>query len=155
MEAWSPLSGSSKPGRNTMRKLLSLSMVLVGATFLSSCSAMDAIADGGRINATYELTSVNGTRIPAVIYQEPGYRLEVLNANFTLESDGSYTEAVIVRETINGFTETNTTSTYGYYDYFDGEISFTESSGRRYYGYLSGSTLTIEDQGVTMTYRRY
>ena len=83
-----------------MRKLLSLSVVLAGATFLSSCSAIDAIADGGRINATYELTSVNGTRIPAVVYQEPGYRREILTANFTLESDGSDSVAGIVRPRI-------------------------------------------------------
>jgi hypothetical protein len=107
------------------------------------------------LNATYELTSVNGTRVPAVVYQEPGYRLEVLNANFTLEEDGSYTEAGIVRETINGISSTQSTSTFGYYDYYNGELTFDESGGRRYYGTLDGTTLIVEDQGVRMVYRRY
>ena len=138
-----------------MRKVRSMSLALAAVAVLSSCSAIDAIANSGRLNATYELTTVNGVRIPAVIYQEPGYRVEVLNANFTLEEDGTYTEAGILRETFDGESSTVSSSTYGYYEYYDGEITFDESGGRRYYGYLDGSTLVIEDQGVTMRYRRY
>lgn len=138
-----------------MRKVWSMGVLLAAVTVLSSCNAIDAIANAGRLNATYELTSVNGTRVPAVVYQEPGYRLEVLNANFTLEEDGSYTEAGIVRETINGISSTQSTSTFGYYDYYDGELTFDESGGRRYYGTLDGTTLIVEDQGVRMVYRRY
>lgn len=138
-----------------MRKVWSMGILLAAVTVLSSCNAIDAIANAGRLNATYELTSVNGTRVPAVVYQEPGYRLEVLNANFTLEEDGSYTEAGIVRETINGISSTQSTSTFGYYDYYNGELTFDESGGRRYYGTLDGTTLIVEDQGVRMVYRRY
>lgn len=47
---------------------------------------------------------MNGYQVPAVVYQDPGYRLEVLSAAFTLEDDGTYTEAGIIRETINGQT---------------------------------------------------
>ena len=138
-----------------MRKARSVSAVLAAAVFLSSCSAVDVIANTGRMDATYELTSVNGDRVPAVVYQEPGYRLEVLNANFTLERDGTYSEAGIIRETFNGISSTNSTSSYGYFDYFDGEITFEESTGRRYYGRLDGRTLVVEDQGVLLVYRRY
>ena len=138
-----------------MRKARSLSFALAAVTILSSCNAIDAIANSGRLNATYELTSVNGVGIPANIYQEPGYRLDVLNANFTLETDGTYTEGGILRETVNGVSSTQTSSTYGYYDHYNGELTFDESGGRRYYGYIDGNTLVIEDQGVTMRYRRY
>ena len=94
-------------------------------------------------------------RIPAVVYQEPGYRLEVLSAAFTLEDDGTYSEAGILRETINGNTATRSSESYGYYDYYNGELTFDESTGRRYYGTVDGTTLVIEDEGVRMTYRRY
>ena len=138
-----------------MRKIRSMSLALAGAVILSSCNALDAIGSAGRLNATYDLWLVNGSNIPATVYSEPGYRLEVLNANFTLEEDGTYTEAGIVRETINGFSETRSTSSWGYYDYYNGELTFDDTDGRRYYGYLEGNTPVIEDQGVRMTYRRY
>ncbi|HEX2722634.1 MAG TPA: hypothetical protein VHM24_06920 [Gemmatimonadaceae bacterium] len=138
-----------------MRKLWSLSLALVGITALSSCGALDALGSGRLARGTFELRTVNGVRIPAVLYTEPGYRIEVLNANFTLEDDGTYSEAGIIRETVNGSASTSSSSSYGTYDYFNGDITFYESSGRRYYGRLSGSTLIIEDQGLTMEYQRF
>jgi hypothetical protein len=154
MHAWGLRGGHDKM-ELTMRKVWSMGMMLAGAAILSSCSALDAIGTVGRFSATYELRSVNGESVPATVYSEPGYRLEVLNANFTLEEDGTYSEAGIVRETVNGFSETRSSSSRGYYEYYNGEITFDENGGRRYYGYIEGNTLIIEDQGVRMTYRRY
>jgi len=138
----------------TMRKAW---FALAAIAVLSSCNALDSIGTAGRLNGTYELLYVNGSRVPTLLYQEPGYRLEVLNANFTLETDGTYSEAGIVRETVSGISSTRSSSSFGYYDYYNGELTFDESGGRRYYGSLSGSTLVIEDQdqGLTMEYRRY
>ena len=147
-----PVRRSGRHHGEKMRKVLS---ALAAVAVLSSCSALDSIGTAGRLNGTYELEYVNNSRVPALLFQEPGYRLEVLNANFTLETDGTYTEAGIVRETINGISSTRSSSSFGYYDYYNGELTFDESGGRRYYGTLSGSTLVIEDQGVRMEYRRY
>ena len=138
-----------------MKKVRSVGLALASLAILSSCTALDSIASGSRVRGTYELWTVNGSSVPAVVYQEPGYRLEVLSAAFTLEDDGSYSEAGIVREMINGQTQTRSSSSYGYYDYYNGELTFDENSGRRYYGTVDGNTLTIDDQGVRMTYRRY
>jgi hypothetical protein len=138
-----------------MRKVRLAGMLLASLAILSSCTALDSITSAGRVRGTYELWTVNGNQVPSVVYQEPGYRLEVLNAAFTLEDDGTYSEAGIVRETINGQTSTRSSSSYGYYDYYNGELTFDESSGRRYYGSFDGNTLVIDDQGVRMAYRRY
>lgn len=138
-----------------MKKIWSTGLAVAAVAVLSSCSALDSIGVGGRFSGTYELIAVNGARVPALLYQEPGYRVEVLNANFTLEDDGTYSEAGIVRETTNGVSTTSSNSSYGYYDYFNGELTFDESGGRRYYGELDGNTLIIQDQGVTLEYRRY
>ena len=138
-----------------MRRIKSAALVVASLAIVSSCSTLDSITSGGLVRGTYELTSVNGVRIPAVVYQEPGYRLEVLSAAFTLEDDGTYSEAGILRETINGNTATRSSESYGYYDYYNGELTFDESTGRRYYGTVDGTTLVIEDEGVRMTYRRY
>lgn len=138
-----------------MRRIKSASLALASVLAVASCSTLDAIGGIGSTRGTFELSTVNGYQVPATVYQEPGYRLDVLNAAFTLEDDGTYSEAGIVRETINGQTTTRSSESYGYYDYYNGEITFDESSGRRYYGSLNGSTLVIEDQGVRMVYRRY
>ena len=137
-----------------MRKVWSVSLAVAAFAVLSSCSAIDAIGSAGRMSGTFELRAVNGSRIPATIYSEPGFRVEVLNANFTLE-DGSYSEAGIIRETVNGNSSTSSSSSYGRYDSYGDDITFTESGGRRYYGRMQGSTLVVEDQGVTLEYLRY
>lgn len=139
-----------------MRKARSVGLALASLAILSSCTALDGITGAGSVRGTYELSTVNGYQVPTVVYQEPGYRLEVLSAAFTLEDDGTYTEAAIIRETINGQTQTRSSESYGYYDYYNGELTFDESNtGRRYYGNVDGFTLVIEDEGVRMVYRRY
>lgn len=138
-----------------MRKVRLVSFALASLAILSSCTALDSITSAGRVRGTYQLWTVNGSSVPAVVYQEPGYRLEVIDAAFTLEDDGSYSESGIVRETINGQTSTRSSSSYGTYDYYNGELTFDEDSGRRYYGSIDNNTLIIDDQGVQMTYRRY
>ena len=138
-----------------MRRIKSAAAAVASVLVLASCSTLDSITGAGYVRGTFELSTVNGSYIPAVVYQEPGYRLDVLSAAFTLEDDGTYSEAGIVRETVNGQTVTRSSESYGYYDYYNGEITFDESSGRRYYGTLNGNTLTVDDQGVRMVYRRY
>lgn len=139
-----------------MIKIKSAAVALASVLVLAGCSSLDSITGNGRyVRGTFELSTVNGAQIPAIVYQEPGYRMDVLSAAFTLEDDGTYSEAGIVRETINGQTVTRSSESYGYYDYYNGDITFDESTGRRYYGSLSANTLIIEDQGVRMVYRRY
>ncbi len=137
-----------------MRKIWTLGIALASVAVLSSCSAVDSIASG-RVTGTYQLVGVNGYAPPALIYQEPGYREDVLSATFSLESDGSYTDAAIIRQTTNGRSTTATASSYGYYDEYNGQITFNETGGRRFYGTVRGGRLTIDDQGLTMTYDRY
>jgi len=139
-----------------MRRIMSLGLALVASTTIAGCSALDSIgSDGDRISGTYELRTVNGRGLPAVLYEDRGYRLEILNANFTIDRDGTYSEAGIVREIVNGSATTSSNSTYGYYDYYNGEVTFEESGGRRYYGTMQSNRLTIIDDGVTLVYQRY
>jgi hypothetical protein len=91
-----------------MRKVWTLGAALASLVVISGCSAIDSIANGGVVG-TYELRTVNGAQPPALIYQEPGYAEEVLSATFSLENDGSYSEAGIIRETINGRATTSST----------------------------------------------
>ncbi len=139
-----------------MRKILSMCVGLIGIAALSGCNALDSIgSNDNNISGSYELRTVNGRNLPAVLYTEPGYRLEVLNANFTLSSNGTYSEAGIVREVVNGIASTSSNSTRGYYEYFNGEITFEDDDGRIFYGSADRNTLIVEDDGVTLIYDRY
>ena len=137
-----------------MKKGWTLGLALASLFAISGCSAIDAIANG-QITGTYELRSINGTQPPALVYQEPGYSEEILSATFSLESDGSYSEAGIIRQTTNGRALTSSTSSRGYYDEYNGAITFNETGGRTYYGSFTNGRLVIEDQGLTLTYYRY
>src|SRR4051812_19105582 len=115
-----------------MRKVWTLGVALASLVVISGCNAIDSLTGG--VTGTYELRAVNGFQPPALIYQEPGYTEEVMSATFSLENDGTYSEAGIIRETINGRSTTSSTSSYGYYDEYNGQITFTENGGRTYYG---------------------
>ncbi len=137
-----------------MRKLWTLGFALASVAVLSSCNAIDVLGNGRGVGI-YELRSVNGSPLPTRIYQEPGYSEDVMSATFSLETDGSYSNDAIIRQTTNGRSITSTSSSYGYYDEYTGDITFNESGGRRYYGTLTNGRLVINDQGLTMVYQRY
>lgn len=137
-----------------MKKAWTLGVALASLFAISGCSAIDSIASGGVVG-TYELRSINGTQPPALVYQEPGYSEEILSASFSLERDGSYSEAGIIRQTTNGRSLTSSTSSNGYYDEYNGDITFRENGGRTYYGSYTNGRLIIQDQGLTLTYLRY
>jgi len=139
-----------------MRKNLSIGFAILGIVLLGGCTVGDVLGPGrDNVSGTYELRSVNGRGLPAVLYQEPGYRLEVLNANFTFSPDGTYSEAGIVREVVNGRSSTSPSSTRGYYEYFNGDVTFEDDTGRVYYGEVDRNTLRVVDDGVTLIYERY
>lgn len=139
-----------------MRKNLSIGVALLGIVILGGCSVGDVLGPGSNsVSGTYELRSVNGRGLPAVLYQEPGYRLEVLNANFTFSRDGTFSEAGIVREVVNGSASTSSSSTSGYYEYYNGDVTFEDNTGRIYYGEVDRNTLRVVDDGVTLIYERY
>jgi hypothetical protein len=137
-----------------MKKVWTLGIAFASLVAISGCSAIDAIANGS-VTGTYELRSVNGSQPPALVYQEPGYSEEILSATFSLENDGSYSEAGIIRQTTNGRSVTSSTSSRGYYDEYNGDITFNEIGGRTYFGSYTGGRLVIQDQGMTLTYYRY
>ena|ERR1019366_3348861 len=136
-----------------MRKVWTLGIALASLVVISGCSAVDSLVNGGVIG-NYQLRDVNGTQTPALVYQVPGYTEEILSATFSLNNDGSYSEGGIIRETTNGQVSTSSTSSYGYYNEYNGDITFTENSGRTFYGTFTNGRLIVQDQGLTMTYLR-
>ena len=135
-----------------MKKFWTLGVALASVMVLSSCSTLDNLT--GNVNGDYQLRQINGQNPPALVYSEPGYTEEVLSATFSLNSDGTYTNAALIRETTNGNSVTSPSTSFGYYNEYNGEITFDEQGGREYYGTVSSGRLEVDDQGLTMIYQR-
>ena len=80
-----------------MRRLLS---TLAIAT-LAACGGDDPAAPR-QLPGTYPLVSANGRSLPAVVHEEPGYKLEITAGTITLATSGSFSDSYTIRETIDG-----------------------------------------------------
>lgn len=75
---------------------------------LVGCGGGDKAAAPKTVHGTYPLVTFNGSALPAVYVQAPGYKLEVTAGTITLNANGSFTDSYSFRET-EGTTVTNTT----------------------------------------------
>lgn len=88
---------------------LSAVLTLVFSLALAACGG-DKSTGPVAVEGSYTLRTVNGQPLPGVVYQEPGYKLEVVSATLTLNADASFTDSGTWRET-NGTTVTTSSST--------------------------------------------
>ncbi len=108
--------------------------------------------DGG-ITGTYALVMVNGSPMPAVVQEEPGYTEEVLEGSLTLLSDNTYLARFVFRETEGGATITEEDIEGGTYLVSGSQITFmdAEDPDDDVQGVISGNTITVtveEDRGL-------
>ena len=77
-----------------MRKL---SCLLLLAT-LAACGGDDSSSPRS-LPGTYTLRTADGRIVPAIVYEEPGYRFEILSGAIRLETNGSFSDTYTIRET--------------------------------------------------------
>lgn len=75
---------------------------------LAGCGGGDKAAAPKTVHGTYPLVSYNGSALPALLIQVPGYKAELTGGTITLNNNGSFTDSYSIRET-EGTTVTNTT----------------------------------------------
>ena len=81
-----------------MRRLLSTLAIAA----VAACGGGDDPAAPQQLPGTYPLVSANGRSLPAVLYEEPGYKLEVTAGTITLNGNGSFSDSYSIRETLDG-----------------------------------------------------
>lgn len=86
-------------------RTISLALALA---VLSACGGSDKTTGPKTVPGSYSLNNVNGSGLPAVYYQEPGYKLEVTAGAINLSANGSFTDTYSFRET-DGATVTSVT----------------------------------------------
>ena len=130
-----------------------LALALVASAALACDDAGTGTQDGG-ITGTYTLVSVNGSPIPAVVYEEPGYTEEVLSGSLTLLSDNTFSGTVLYRTSEEGNVMTETEGGTETYTVSGNQITFIEEDETTI-GVIDGERITVtveedEEEGRTV-----
>ena len=113
------------------------------------------------ITGTYPLRSVNGDALPALVYQETNYTLEVTEGTISLGSNGRFTDSYTLRENDNGAIQTATIPCSGTWTRSGNAIQLQEDQTTSCGDYGTGSwdgsntlTVTWDSFGVPAEHRR-
>ena len=130
-----------------LRAATTLSALAIAAC--GDSTGPDAIA------GTYVLRTVNGTAPPVVVFDEPGFRLEVLSASYTLRGNRTFSSTATVRETIDGETITERLDLSGTFTLDGDQITFSDSEGFEFAtATIADDDLTFVDEGLVAVYTR-
>jgi hypothetical protein len=102
--------------------------------------------------APYALSAIGTTSLPALMYAEEGYTLEVTAGTIELVEPDTYTATLTVIETVDGNQSTYVDQESGTWLLKDGMIEFSALSGDTFTATWSGTRLTVGRDGVTYVY---
>lgn len=129
------------------RRLIALSAI-TSAALLSGCDVF-----GDQITGTYNLKTVNGKSLPAVLAEVTGsYKLEITAGSVTLNEDKTFGASITFRETQGSTVKTEPATDSGTYTVSGSVITFASRDGDTFTATRSGGTLTItiQESGITM-----
>lgn len=120
----------------------------------AACGGDDGNDPIDSIAGTYTLRSVNGQALPAVLYDDGSYKIEVTGATYVLSSSGSFTNTFSLRETEAGVVTPSSESYRGTYVVNGSTVTFTDEEGDVSSATRSGDELTFSSDGITAVFRR-
>lgn len=131
-----------------------VAIAVLGLAAVACGGGDDGINEPASIAGTYNLQTIDGQAPPVVVFEEPGFKVEITSGNFILAANGSFTTTVVWRITEDNV-PTNESETFpGTYTVNGPTVNFTYSDGDTESGTLSGNTLTFTDAGSTAVFRR-
>lgn len=134
------------------RKVAAIGMLGLAA---AACGGGDdGINEPASIAGTYNLQTIDGQAPPVVVYEEPGFKVEITSGNFILAASGSFSTTIGWRLTENGVVTTETESFPGTYTVNGSTVNFAYSDGDSDSATLAGNTLTFTDGGSTAVFRK-
>ena len=136
-----------------VRWFVPLSLLMALATV--ACSSDDSTGPDTSVEGTWTLQSVNGSDLPYVVAQAGSDKVEVTADVLTVASGGAFTEITSIRVTSGGNVTTQSIPDAGSYTVNGTAVTFTfQSDGSSGTGTLSGNTLTVATQGVSLLYKK-
>jgi hypothetical protein len=135
-----------------MLKLLRSAAVL---TVFAAAACSDSIGPGD-VEGTYTLRSVNSDNTaPFLVFQDASGTGEILSGDFILDSDGTFSSTLTVRDTFQSVVTDQSFSAIGTYSLRGRNITFEDDFGDVLVGRISGDSIIFDDQpGVRLVFTR-
>ena len=131
-----------------------VAMAVLGLAAAACGGGDDGINEPVSIAGTYNLQTIDGEAPPVVVYEEPGFKVEITSGNFILAASGSFSTTVVWRLTEDNVVTTETETFLGTYTVNGPTVNFAYSDGDSDSATLAGNTLTFTDAGTTVVFRR-
>lgn len=107
------------------------------------------------VAGTWQLQTVNGSALPYVAAQVGLDKVELMSDVLTVVASGSFTQMTQIRVTQSGQVTTQSIPDAGSYTLNGSAVTFTfNSDGSTGTGALSGSTLTVAEDGFAFVYKK-
>jgi hypothetical protein len=134
---------------------LAMAALVIG---LGACGDSSGPDGGGNVAGTYTLRTVNGGQVPYTVFQfGTEYKLEILSAAMTVNSNGTWTETSQLRETEGTSVTTETQTVTGTWTQSGNQVTFADSDPETtnlVATFSGGNTLTASgtESGITFTF---
>lgn len=109
---------------------------------MAACGG-DGPNDPDTVAGKYVLKTVDNEPVPLVVFEEAGYKLELIYSDYVLTTNGTYTSNVTVRETEAGVARTESDSFTGTFTENGSSLSFVSPGGDVFQGTRVGNRLTL------------
>lgn len=103
---------------------------------------------------TFTLATVNTKALPATMYADTGYTVEVTAGSITVTADKKYAGSVTVRETVDGKASIYVDHPAGSWTQAGNAITLTPTGGAAQSGTWSATSLTVTTSDGVFAYSR-
>ena len=142
-----------------MRITARLVAILTTAVIAGACGDSTS-PKGNDFAGRYALFSLDGSTLPLTLYEDPTIRLTLQSGALTLNTDKTFIEEVHVDVAANGFpTPPELLTCNGTFVRSGNTFTMTSTASDQCDAYtatgvLSGKTLTVDDQGQVLVFKR-
>ena len=134
-----------------MRRLLAITFALAAVT-LAGCGSDTSLGPThASISGTWNLTTIDGLSLPYVA-QAANPKIEVLSDQLLVDADGTFTESAQLRFTTGSTVTTQAYDASGTYTVSGTKASFGWSDGSIGSATISGTTITVDQDGYSYLY---
>ena len=111
------------------------------STMNSGCNG--ASLTSAQVAGKWNLVRISGGALPVTVQDSGGVKIVIKSDQFVLNADGTWSEALVQVQTINGVTSTVQFSPSGFYFLVDSTITIDHGDGTQSVGAIDGGNMTF------------